>query len=103
MGGKEFRKELLAGMHERTGPNHGGEERRETEEAWAGQVLADELKRRHLTALDLAQRLKSDPQKLKIAGRLRGETTMTLQWIAKGLTMGTAGSLANLLRGARES
>jgi len=30
-----------------------------------------------------------------------GETTMTLPWIAKGLKMGTAVSLANLLRDAK--
>jgi len=29
---------------------------------------------------------------------LCGKTTMTLQWIAKGLKMGAAGSAANLLR-----
>jgi hypothetical protein len=33
-----------------------------------------------------------------MALRMRTETTMTLDWIAKELKMGTAGSLANLLR-----
>ena len=46
LGGKEFRQELLEAMRGRTGPHHGGEERRETEEAWAGQRMADELRRR---------------------------------------------------------
>jgi hypothetical protein len=41
------------------------------------------------------------PQKLKIAGRLRGETTMTLHWIVRELKMGAAGSLANLLCDAK--
>jgi len=100
LGGKEFRQELLEAMRGRTGPRHGGEERRETEEAWAGQLMADELKRRRWTALDLAQRRKGDAQKLRIARRLRQETTMTLNWIAKRLNMGAAGSLANLLRDA---
>jgi len=100
LGGKEFRQGLLEAMRGRTGPHHGGEERRETEEAWAGQLMADELKRRRWTALDLAQRRKGDAQKLRIARRLRQETTMTLNWIAKRLNMGAAGSLANLLRDA---
>ena len=94
LGGKEFRQELLEAMRGRTGPRHGGEERRETEEAWAEQLLAEELKRRRWTALDLAQRRKGDAQKLRIARRLRQETTMTLNWMAKRLNMRAAGSLA---------
>jgi hypothetical protein len=39
-----------------------------------------------------------NPFKVRIAPRLRAETTMTLNWIAKELNMGAAGSLANLLR-----
>jgi hypothetical protein len=32
-----------------------------------------------------------------LARRLRQETPMTLNWIAEGLNLGAAGSLANLL------
>jgi hypothetical protein len=39
-------------------------------------------------------------QKVKMARRLRQETTMTLHWIAQRLNIGVAGSLANLLRDA---
>jgi hypothetical protein len=85
-------------MRGRTGANHGGEERRQTEEAWAEQRLAEEMKRRQWTAADLAKRRKGDGQKIELARRLRQETTMTLRWIAQRLNMGTAGSLANLLR-----
>lgn len=101
LGGKEFRQELLAGMRERTGPNHGGEERRESEAAWAEQLVGEELKRRGWSAAELAEIPKGDAQKLRIARRLRQETTMTLKWIAEHLSMGTAGSLANLLRAAK--
>jgi putative transposase len=101
LGGKEFREELLGQMRARTGPNHGGEERRESEEAWAEETVAGELKRRRWTAAELAQRRKGDGQKLQMARRLRQETTMTLSWIAKRLNMGAAGSLANLLRNAK--
>jgi putative transposase len=98
LGGESFREELLAAMHERAGAHHGGDERKEAGEAWARRVLADELKRQGWTAKDLAQRRKGDAGKVRMAGRLRVETTMTLNWIAKELNMGAAGSLANLLR-----
>ncbi|MGA2556471.1 MAG: transposase [Verrucomicrobiota bacterium] len=101
LGGREFRKGLLEEMRGRTGPNHSGEARRETEEAWAEQLMADELQRRRWTAAELEQRRKGDAQKIKIARRLRQETTMTLSWIGKRLNMGVAGSVANLLRHAR--
>jgi REP element-mobilizing transposase RayT len=98
LGGKEFRQELLASMREQAGPHHGGEERRESEAAWAGQLVARELKRLNLTEADLERRRKGDARKLRVARRLRRETTMSLKWIAKRLKMGAAGSLANLLR-----
>ena len=101
LGGREFRQGLLEEMGGRTGPNHGGEERRESDEAWAERLVAEELQGRRWTAAELARRRKGDAQKLKIARRLRQETTMTLAWIAKKLNMGAAGSLANLLRQAR--
>jgi len=98
LGEKKFRKALLKEMRSRTGPNHGGEERRETEEAWAEQLVAEELNKRRWTDAELAQSRKGDWQKLKIARRVRQETTMTLKWIAKRLNMGASGSLANLMR-----
>ena len=85
-------------MRARAGPNHGGPERRESEEAWAEELVAGELKRRRWTAAEMAQRRKGDGQKLEIARRLRQETTMTWNWIGKRLNMGVAGSVANLLR-----
>ena len=89
-------------MREDTGPQHGGEERRESEAAWAEQKVRSELKRLGWAAEELAQRRKGDLQKLAIAQQLRRETTMTLNWIADRLHMGAAGSLANLLRNIKE-
>jgi len=66
-------------------------------------LLAEELTRRRWTVAELGQRRKGDAQKLKLARRLRQETTMTLNWIAERLNMGTAGSLANLLRDAKSN
>ncbi|MDB6065211.1 MAG: hypothetical protein JWR26_1419 [Pedosphaera sp.] len=85
-------------MRHQAGPHHGGEERRESEEAWVGELVARELKRLNLSEPDLERRRKSDARKVRVAQRLRRETTMSLNWIAKRLKMGAAGSLANLLR-----
>ena len=61
-------------------------------------MLAAELQRRGWAADQLAARRKGDREKVKIARRLRGETTMTLEWIAARLHMGTAGYAAHCLR-----
>ena len=60
LGSQEFRQALLEQMQGRSGPYHGGQERRETEEAWAKQLLAEELKRRRCTVAELARRRKGD-------------------------------------------
>ena len=50
---------------------------------------------------ELEARRKADPEKLKIAARLRAETTVTLKWIAHHLNMGAPGYLSDCLRTAR--
>ncbi len=45
-GGKAFKKQLLAQMSERLGPEHYGEERQASQEEKAEQVVAEELRRR---------------------------------------------------------
>ncbi len=102
LGGRDFREDLLKALRGRVGMHHGGEERQEGEASWAEQLVAKELRRLRWTAADLARRPKGDPKKVRVARQLRQETTMTLTWIARRLNMGTAGSLANLLRNARK-
>jgi putative transposase len=97
LGDQEFRKELLEMMSERMGAEHYGQERHESAEARAERVLAEELKRARWTEGTLAQKRKGDPKKVKMAQRLRRETTMTLKWIAQRLKMGTNTHLAHLL------
>ena len=97
LGEKAFRKELLAQMKEQMGEHHYGEER-----AAAGQEHAEGMVREGLARLgwkeeDLAARRKGDGDKLKLALRLRAETTASVKWIAARLRMGTWTHLNHLL------
>ena len=83
-------------MSERMGAEHYGEERAETAEALAERIIAEELGGRWQEA-DLKTRPKADPVKLALAARLRAETTMTVEWIAERLAMGTREYLNHLL------
>lgn len=78
------------------GPDEGGtagerygKEIRESSEEKAGRLVRQELKRIGWKEADLEKARKGAPKKVKIALRLRQETTMTLAWIARRLHMGT--------------
>jgi hypothetical protein len=77
---------------------HAGEEIRPSALAKTQRLADEELKAIHWTDDDLLRRRKGDPQKVSIAARLRRETTMTLEWIAARLRMGTATHVAALLQ-----
>ena len=98
LGDEPFRQELLEQMARKMGRNHGGSERQETEEAQAERIVVEELQRRKWGPSELEQRRKGDPEKVRIARRLRMETTMTLNWIAQRLKMGVDGHVASCLR-----
>jgi hypothetical protein len=51
----------------------------------------------------LAKRAKGDARKIRIARRLRTETTMTLKWIANQLRTGAGAHVANRLYRARSN
>ena len=97
LGDKQFRKELLAQMGERRGEWHYGEELQESAEARAAAMIAAELKRKGWKQAELAARRKGDAFKVRLAQRLRAETTVTLKWISERLCMGTRGHLTHLL------
>jgi len=59
------------------------------------------LKRRKWDRKTLQSRRKGDKEKVKIATRLRCETTMTLGWIAQRLAMGATGYAAQCVREAK--
>jgi hypothetical protein len=97
LGSESFRKELLAQMSEMAGAENFGPEIRESVEAKAERIIAEELERAGWNEPQLVATRKGDPQKVKIALRLRKETTMKLSWIANRLHMGTKTHLSHLL------
>src|SRR5258706_975176 len=97
LGSEEFRKELLAQMSAKAGREHYGPEIRESAEAKAERLVREELRRLRWDEAELKRRRKGDPEKLRIALRLREETTMTLSWIAQRLCMGTKTHLSHLI------
>jgi hypothetical protein len=97
LGNDSFRKELLAQMAEQAGDSHYGEELRESAEAKAQRIVAEELKRIAWEEADLVKHRKGHGRKVKIAHRLRQETSMTLKWIANRLNMGTWTHVTNRL------
>ena len=84
-------------MSEWRGPEHFGNELRESAEAKAKRIIAEALNAAGLQKKDLDALRKGDVEKVKIALRLRQETTMTLSWIAETLKMGTKTHLSHLL------
>src|ERR1043165_8088404 len=99
LGGAQLKEQLLEMMGPGMGVHHGGEEKRETDEQKARRLVLEELRKRRWTEQDLQKRRKTDPTKVRMAARLRAETVMTLEWIARRLHMGTRHTLANCLRG----
>jgi len=97
VGSEEFRDELLAQMHERKGAEHFGPEIRESAVQKAQRLVKEELAQLGWGERELKRRRKGDPEKVRIASRLRRETTMTQAWIAERLHMGTKTHLAHLL------
>jgi len=68
-----------------------------------GRIVADELRQRRWSKDELAMLPKAHPEKLKIAQRLRAETTLSLKWISDHLHMGATAYLGNCLRSANPS
>jgi REP element-mobilizing transposase RayT len=101
-GDKALKEDLLAKASERVGAQNYGTERQESEEAKAERLVREELAALGWEENDLSQRRKGDPDKVRIARRLRQDTTMTLAWIARRLSMGVWTYVSNLL-GAKPS
>ena len=92
LGSGAFKQERLAPMEGRLGEHHSGELRLESAEAKAERILGAELARWGWTEPELAARRKSDPDKLRIAARLRRATTLSVKAIAARMHLGTSRS-----------
>jgi REP element-mobilizing transposase RayT len=97
LGSERFRAELIERMEGKLGEHHSGQLRRESNEAKAERIIAEELKRLKWAESDLAGQAKSDGRKLALAERVRRETTLTIRQIARRLHMGSWKSLNNKL------
>jgi hypothetical protein len=89
LGGETFRKELLESV--------GADARRETAEEKARRILPEELDALGWDGAALGQHPKGDARKVRIARRVRAETSVTLKWIAEHLHMGAWTPVANRL------
>ncbi|MGH6630573.1 MAG: transposase [Burkholderiales bacterium] len=98
LGGAGFRQELVERMSGKLGEHHAGELRRESAEAKAERIIAEELKRLGWVRADLEPRNRSAPEKLELAARLRRETTLTIREIAQRLHLGSWKSAATRLQ-----
>ena len=97
LGDEAFRRELLAQMKKQVREHHSGEERAQTAAGAAEEIVRAGLRRLGWKEADLAARAKGDRAKVKLAVRLRAETTVTVKWIAQRLRMGTWTYLNHLL------
>ncbi len=103
LGEEKFRQELLEQMRAGIGPNHDCRQGQESAEEKAERIVQGELRTMGWPEEALNQRAKGDTGKVRIARRLRRETTMTLAWIAQRLAMGTAGHITNRLCRAKSA
>ena len=97
-GEKAFRKELLDLIELERTEQHYGEELLESMEQEAQRLIAEMLKATGWSEKDLGQHRKGDPQKVRIAAKLRKQTTVGWKWIAEKLHMGHWRSAANAVR-----
>jgi len=97
LGGEQYRQELLAQVDRQLGALHFGVERAESQALRAERLVQEELRRLGWTEADLVERRKGDPDKVRLAQRLREGTCVTLAWIAGRLQMGSVAYLTNRL------
>ena len=98
LGEAQFRKELLEQVHEAAGANHYGEEIGQSAEQKALRIIATELAKLGWEESDLGRLRKGAPGKVRIARRLRRETTVSKRWIAHQLAMGSVSNVTFCLK-----
>ena len=85
LGGAQLKEQLLEMMNAEMGDHHGGDQKRERDEQKARRLVLEELRKGRWTEQDLEKRRKTDATKVEMAARLRAETVMTMEWIARRL------------------
>ena len=101
VGAPEFKHALLERLHGSLGASHSGLMQQEVSAVRGEAIVAEELRRLRWKEGELGRRAKSDPDKIRLASRLRQETTMTIAQIAKRLQMGTRNTLRTRLQEAK--
>ena len=81
----------------RSGPVQHGHDEREAE-----RIVSEGLAQRGLSEEELPDLPGSDERKLKIAAEVRGNTAVSMSWIAKRLQMRSAANVSQQLRRSRE-
>ena len=102
MGSEEFRQELLAAVAGSLHATHDGSQRREVQANKALGLLREEMRRLGWNAEALRRAAQGDARKVRLATRIRRETTMSLKWIAEHLAMGSWTQVSNLLAAERK-
>ena len=97
-----FRAEMLRYIETQRGRWHYGQELQELGQAKAQRLIAEALRAEGITAEHLAIWRKGHPFKVRLAVKLRQETTANAAWIAEHLGMGSRGHLMHLLQSYRK-
>ena len=95
---EDFVARMLDRIEGACGSNHTWREQAESMEQRAERIVLEGLLEAGWDADRLGDERKGHPTKVKLAQRLRRETTMTLQWIEESLCMGSWTYVSNLLR-----
>jgi hypothetical protein len=97
VGSEPFRADMFRYIEEQREKWHYGAELSESAEAKAERLIAEALRTGGVTEDRMASWRKGHPFKVRLAAKLRAESTVTVSWIAERLAMGTRGHLAHLL------
>jgi hypothetical protein len=92
---------MLQYIQRQRGKWHYGKELRESAQAKAERLIAEACRLEAVSQEQLEQWQKGHPFKVELALKLRTQTTVTVEWIAHRLQMGTRGHAAHLLSGAK--
>jgi putative transposase len=96
LGAHDFAQRLAERLGRRGRPHELARERKETDEQRAERLVQEWLASMGWTESELSVRAKGDAKKAELAVRLRQETPMTRDWIARRLVMGSASYISHL-------